>query len=69
MLSGPSQLMEVLADFGAVFYFGVQTFLTGIFKVWLAFSDRLAAVQLALGLLRCVLQSVEGEKILRFLVR
>ena len=48
-------LMEVLADFGAVSYFGVQTFATGIFKAWLSFGDRLAAVQLALGLLGFVL--------------
>ena len=48
-------LMEVLADFGAVSYFGVQTFSTGIFKAWLSFGDRLAAVQLALGLLGFVL--------------
>lgn len=48
-------LMEVLADFGAVSYFGVQTFATGIFKAWLSFGDRLAAVQLALGLLAFVL--------------
>lgn len=44
-------LMEVLADFGAVSYFGVQTFATGIFKAWLSFGDRMAAIQLALGLL------------------
>jgi len=48
-------LMEVLADFGAVSYFGVQTFTTGIFKAWLSFGDRLAAVQLALSLLGIVL--------------
>lgn len=48
-------LMEVLADFGAVSYFGVQTFATGIFKAWLSFGDRMAAVQLALGLLSFVL--------------
>lgn len=48
-------LMEVLADFGAVSYFGVQTFATGIFKAWLSFGDRLAAIQLALGLLGFVL--------------
>lgn len=48
-------LMEVLADFGAVSYFGVQTFATGIFKAWLSFGDRLAAVQLSLGLLTLVL--------------
>ena len=48
-------LMEVLADFGAVSYFGVQTFATGIFKAWLSFGDRMAAIQLALGLLSFVL--------------
>lgn len=48
-------LMEVLADFGAVSYFGIQTFTAGIFKAWLSFGDRLAAVQLALGLLGFVL--------------
>lgn len=48
-------LMEVLADFGAVSYFGVQTFAMGIFKAWLSFGDRLAAVQLALSLLGFVL--------------
>ena len=44
-------LMEVLADFGAVSYFGVQTFSTGIFKAWLSYGDRLVAVQLSLSLL------------------
>ena len=48
-------LMEVLADFGAVSYFGVQTFATGIFKAWLSFGDRIAAIELALGLLSFVL--------------
>lgn len=48
-------LMEVLADFGAVSYFGVQTFATGIFKAWLSFGDRMAAIELALGLLGFVL--------------
>lgn len=48
-------LMEVLADFGAVSYFGVQTFAAGIFKAWLSFGDRLAAVELAIGLLVFVL--------------
>ena len=48
-------LMEVLADYGAVSYFGVQTFATGIFRAWLSFGDRLAAVQLSLGLLAFVL--------------
>ena len=48
-------LMEVLADFGAVSYFGLQTFTTGIFKAWLSFGDRIAAVHLSLMLLAFVL--------------
>ena len=48
-------LMEVLADFGAVSYFGVQTLATGIFKAWLSFGDRISAVQLSLTLLSFVL--------------
>ncbi len=48
-------LMEVLADFGAVSYFGLQTFATGIFKAWLSFGDRSAAVHLSLMLLSFVL--------------
>ncbi len=48
-------LMEVLADFGAVSYFGLQTFATGIFKAWLSYGDRIAAVQLSLILLAFVL--------------
>lgn len=40
-------LMETLADYGAVAYFGVQTLTTGIFKSWYAFSDRTAAAQIA----------------------
>jgi iron(III) transport system permease protein len=48
-------LMEVLADYGAVSYFGLQTFATGIFKAWLSFGDRGAAVHLSLILLAFVL--------------
>lgn len=40
-------LMETLADFGAVSYFGVQTFTTGIYRTWFSFGDRVAAAQLA----------------------
>jgi iron(III) transport system permease protein len=40
-------LMEALNDFGAVQHFGVDTFATGIFRVWLARSDIGAASQLA----------------------
>jgi iron(III) transport system permease protein len=44
-------LMETLADFGTVSYFGVQTFATGIYQSWFSFFDRGAAAQLALCLL------------------
>jgi iron(III) transport system permease protein len=43
-------IMEVLADYGAVSYFGIQTFSMGIFKAWLSYGDRVTAIQLALGL-------------------
>lgn len=40
-------MMEALADYGAVQYFGVGTFTTGIFRTWYGMGDRLAAMQLA----------------------
>ncbi len=47
-------LMETLADFGVVSYFGVQSFTAGIYKAWLALDDRYAAAQLATLLLALV---------------
>lgn len=47
-------LMETLADYGAVAYFGVPTLTTGIYKSWYAFSDRAAAAQIAAVLLLAV---------------
>ncbi|MFN7445953.1 MAG: ABC transporter permease [Curvibacter sp.] len=47
-------LMETLADFGVVSYFGVQTFTAGIYKAWLAMDNRVAAAQLATLLLGLV---------------
>lgn len=44
-------LMETLADYGAVSYFGVQTFTTGIYRAWFSLGDREAAAQLAAALL------------------
>lgn len=44
-------LMETLADYGAVAYFGVPTLTTGIYKSWYTFSDRTAAAQIAAVLL------------------
>jgi iron(III) transport system permease protein len=47
-------LMETLADYGAVAYFGVPTLTTGIYKSWYTFSDRIAAAQIAAVLLLTV---------------
>ncbi|WP_259053730.1 ABC transporter permease [Methylohalomonas lacus] len=44
-------LMETLADYGTVQYFGVSVFTTGIFRTWFGLADGLAAAQLATLLL------------------
>ena len=44
-------VMETIADFGTVAYFGVQTFATGIYTSWFSLFDRVGAAQLALCLL------------------
>lgn len=44
-------LMETLADFGTVSFFGVPNFTTGIVRAWIAFGDRITAGQLASVLL------------------
>ncbi len=48
-------LMETLADFGTVDYFGVSTFTTGIFRTWYGLYDEVAAAQLAALLMLFVL--------------
>lgn len=48
-------LMETLADFGTVSYFGVQTFTTGIYRAWFSLGDRTAAAQLSGVLLSFVI--------------
>ncbi|ACL71552.1 binding-protein-dependent transport systems inner membrane component [Thioalkalivibrio sulfidiphilus HL-EbGr7] len=40
-------LMETLADYGTVAYFGIPTFTTGIFRTWFGMGDPGAAAQLA----------------------
>lgn len=47
-------LMETLADFGVVSYFGVFTFTAGIYKAWLVMDLPQAAAQLATFLLALV---------------
>lgn len=44
-------LMETLADVGATYYFGLQTFSAGIYKTWFSLGDRGAALMLAVALL------------------
>lgn len=58
-------LMETLADYGTVAYFGVPTFTTGIYRAWFSLGDRLAAAQLAATLLSCVMVLLLLERIWR----
>lgn len=55
-------VMETIADFGTVAYFGVQTFATGIYTSWFTMADRAAAAQLALCLLSFALLLAVAER-------
>ena len=55
-------LMETLADYGAVHYFGISTFTTGIFRTWFGLGDAAAAAQLAAILLGFVFVLVVLER-------
>ena len=55
-------LMETLADYGTVSYFGVQTFTTGIYRAWFSLGDRVAAAQLSLALLAFVVVVLTLER-------
>lgn len=58
-------VMETIADFGTVAYFGVNTFATGIYASWFSMADRIAAAQLSLGLLSFALLLVALEHLTR----
>ncbi|MEA3153293.1 MAG: iron(III) transport system permease protein [Betaproteobacteria bacterium] len=58
-------LMETLADFGTVSYFGVQTFTTGIFHAWFSLGDPVAAAQLSALLLGFVFLLLFVERVTR----
>jgi len=58
-------LMEVLNEYGAVRYFGVPTFTTGIFRAWFALGDGPAAVRLAGCLLILVFSLILMERLQR----
>jgi iron(III) transport system permease protein len=57
--------MEVLNDYGAVAYYGVPTFTTGIFRSWLALGDLDAAIRLAAILMILVFCVLGVERALR----
>lgn len=58
-------LMETLADYGTVQYFGVNVFSTGIFRTWFGLDDALAARQLASVLLFMVFALLLIERFAR----
>ena len=58
-------LMEVLNEYGAVHYFGVNTLTVGIFRAWFSLGDLTAAMKLAGLLLISVLVIISGEKYFR----
>ncbi|MGB0846509.1 MAG: ABC transporter permease [Thiolinea sp.] len=55
-------LMETLADFGTVQYFGVSTFTTGIFRTWFGLGDSPAAAQLSAMLMSFVFVLIMLER-------
>ncbi len=62
-------LMETLADFGTVDYFGVSAFTTGIFRTWYGLGDLQTAAQLASLLLSFVFLLVVVERWSRLRLR
>ncbi len=62
-------VMETLADFGTVQFFGVQTFTTGIVRTYYGFGDPVGAAQLSTLLIGCVFLLVAFEKASRSKVR
>ena len=58
-------LMEVLNDYGAVKYFGVPTFTTGIFRAWFPLNDPIAAMRLSGILLLFVFTLIVFERMQR----
>ena len=58
-------MMETIADFGTVAFFGVQTLATGIYTSFIILGDRGGAAQLAVGLLSFALCLAIMERISR----
>lgn len=55
-------LMETLADYGTVQYFGLSTFTTGIFRTWFGMGSSAAAAQLSAVLMLFILALVIAEQ-------
>ena len=62
-------LMETLADYGTVEFFGVSTFTTGIFRTFYGFGETAAAAQLAAVLLMFVIVLIFLERYSRRRIR
>lgn len=58
-------LMETIADFGTVSYFGVPTFTTGIYQAWFSMGERVVAAQLSAALLGFVVVVLLLERLSR----
>ncbi|MFO1127497.1 MAG: iron ABC transporter permease [Rhodospirillales bacterium] len=58
-------VMETLADFGAVKYFEVQTYTTGIYRAWYGTANPTVAAQLASLLLLFVFVALAAERLSR----
>ena len=58
-------LMETLADYGTVSYFGLGVFTTGIFRTWFGMGDSVAAAKMAGLLLMFVFTLVIIERLSR----
>ena len=62
-------LMETLADYGTVAYFGVSVFTTGIFRTWYGLGELTTAAQLAALLLVFVFTLIVLERVSRARLR
>ncbi|WP_340153800.1 iron ABC transporter permease [uncultured Marivirga sp.] len=58
-------MMEVLNDYGAVKYYGVSTFTTGIFRAWFSFGDPNSAINLSGILMAFIFMMIMVERLQR----
>ncbi len=58
-------IMETLADYGTVQYFGIPTLTTGIFRTWFGLNDTIAAAQLSALLLTFIFTVIIIERLSR----